>query len=132
VSEIEKDKFGKGKVRIHQDVGILNLLGSRDSDYNQPDGEGKHLTIPGYRVQVFSGNDQRTSKDEAFSKERKVTELHSELSTYVTYKSPFWRVRVGDFRTYEEAYLLLRQLTKELPGFGREMYVIKEDIIIPL
>lgn len=132
VDEIQKDEFGKGKVRIYQDPSVFQMIGSREDDNNSYDKERKHLRVPGYRVQVFSGNNQRTSKGEAFAKEQQVKRMHSDINTYVTYRSPFWRLRVGDFRTYEEAFVLMRQLMKEFPDFGKEMYVIKEDVIISL
>ena len=132
VDEIQEERIGEGKVQIHQDPAILHLLGSTATEYNSYDTNRRQLRVPGYRIQVFSGNNQRTSKGEAFDKEQQVKSLHGDVNTYVTYRSPFWRLRVGDFRTYEEAYLLMRQLMKEFPGFGKEMYVVKEDIIIPL
>ena len=128
VEEIEKDKFGEGKVRIHQDAHLLHLLGSS----NNSSSTNEVLRIPGYRVQVFSGNSQRASKEEAANKQQLIRAFDNDLTTYVSYKSPFWRLRVGDFRSYEEAFLLLKQLAKEFPSFGREMNVVREEIIIPL
>ena len=132
VDKIEKERFGEGKVQIYQDPAIFRMLGFTATDYISSDANRRQLRIPGYRIQIFSGNNQRTSKGEAFDKEQQVKSLHDDINTYVTYRSPFWRLRVGDFRTYEEAYLMMRQLMKEFPGFGKEMYVVKEDIIIPL
>ena len=131
IDEIQKNEFGKGKITIHQDPKIAKMLGRRENiDVQNP--ERNHIRASGYRVQVFSGNNQRSSKEEAFRKEQLVKALNKDLTTYITYKSPFWRLRVGDFRNYEEAYLLLRQLMKEFPSFGKEMYVVREEIIIPL
>ncbi|MDD6209357.1 MAG: SPOR domain-containing protein [Bacteroidales bacterium] len=131
IDKIQKNEFGEGKVTIHQDAQISDIIGKRNSA-SSPSTEKEHIKISGYRVQVFSGNNQRLSKEEAFKKEQLVKEFNSEISTYITYKSPFWRLRVGDFRNYEEAYLLLRQLMKEFPNFGKEMYVVREEITIPL
>lgn len=68
------------------------------------------LKIQGYRTQVFSGNNQRKSKDEAFRKEKEIKELFPDVPTYVTYNAPFWRLRIGDFRSHEEAYHMQRLL----------------------
>ena len=54
------------------------------------------------------------------------------MPTYVTYDAPFWKLRVGDFRSHEEAYHLMRQLMKAFPAFGKEMYIVREEIQIPL
>ena len=127
VDEIEKDKFGKGKVTIYQDDHIKRMLGSVASGNGQ-----QGLRAQGYRVLVFSGNNQRTSKNEALGRQGMIKNYDSEIATYVTYKSPFWRVRVGDFLSYEEALQLLKQLAKEFPSLAREMKVVREEVVIPL
>ena len=131
VEEIEKKKFGEGEVLIYQDSHLLYLLGSKE-DKSELSSDGDALHVLGYRVQVFSGNSQRASKEEASRKQQLIRGYDSELTTYISYKSPFWRLRVGDFRSYEEAFLFMKQLAKEFPSFGKEMNVVREDIIIPL
>ena len=90
------------------------------------------LKVQGYRTQVFSGNNQRVSKDEAFRKEKEIKELFPEIPTYVTYNAPFWKLRVGDFRSHEEAYHMMRLLMGAFPKYGKEMYIVREEIKIPL
>ncbi len=58
--------------------------------------------------------------------------LFPELETYVTFTSPFWRLRVGDFRSYEEAGNALIQLKKEFPQMAREMRVVRDKIHIQI
>ena len=127
VDEIERDEFGGGKVRIYQEPHLSRLLGSRSGFYSD-----KRLRVSGYRVQVFSGNSQRASKEEALRKQSLVKGFDSEIEAYISYKSPFWRLCVGDFRSYEEAFLFMKMLDKEFPSFGREMHVVREEIVIPL
>jgi hypothetical protein len=127
--ELQSYRAGKGSVIIDQSPGIHNLVGSHlfgDIETN-PDGT-QYLKFQGYRVQVYSGNDQRASKDEAFKREKELKEVAPGLSTYVTYNAPFWRLRVGDFSSNEEAYFVQRQLTQQFPKFGKEMYIVREDI----
>ena len=90
------------------------------------------LKIQGYRTQVFSGNNQRKSKDEAFRKEKEIKELFPDVSTYVTYNAPFWRLRIGDFRSHEEAYHMQRLLMDAFPAYRKEMYIVREEVKIPL
>ena len=47
--------------------------------------------------------------------------LFPELETSVTFTSPFWRLRVGDFRSYEEAGNALIQLKRGFPQMAREI-----------
>ena len=86
-----------------------------------------YVTVRGYRIQVFSDNNQRRSKDEAYQKASMIKDADPELSTYVTFTSPFWRLRVGDFRSFEEANLKLIELKNTFPQF-REMRVVKDMI----
>lgn len=95
------------------------------------DDEMLFLEVSGFRAQVFSGN-LRNSKEEAFKKEKEIKELFPELATYVTYVAPFWRLRIGDYRSREEAYYTMRMLMNAFPSYAKEMYIVKEDIKIPL
>lgn len=125
LQSLMKPKAGQGVVIVHQSDAIANLLGVRVYGENK-----NELIQEGYRVQVFSGNNQTKSKSEANWKQEKVKELFPNLQTYVTFKSPFWRLRVGDFRSYEEADQLMRQLKRAFPQFGKEMYVVRDEIKI--
>lgn len=130
---LEKTKAGEGIVTIHQSEAIRKLVGACKfgKDVETTDDE-TFLKIQGFRTQVFSGNNQRESKDEAFSKEKEIKELFPDLPTYVTYTAPFWKLRVGDFRSHEEAYHVLRQLMAAFPSYAKEMYIIREEVKIPL
>ncbi|OAV68196.1 hypothetical protein Barb6XT_01120 [Bacteroidales bacterium Barb6XT] len=130
---LEKSGRGKGNVVIRQPASIRALVGSRRHGENvEKNDDEAFLKLPGYRTQVFSGNNQRMSKEEAFEKEREIRSLFPDVSTYVSYMAPFWKLRVGDFRTSEEADRLLRRLTDAFPTYGKEMYIVKEEIRIPL
>jgi hypothetical protein len=127
--EMQAYRAGKGSVIIDQPAGIRNLVGSHMSGDIETGSDGKmFLKFQGYRIQVFSSNDQRTSKDEAFRRERELKEAVPELSMYVTYTAPFWRLRVGDFSSHEEAYYIQRQLMQQFQRYGKEMYIVREDI----
>ena len=64
--------------------------------------------------------------------EQNGNEIFPDVPTYVTYNAPFWKLRVGDFRSHEEAYQMMRQLMGAFPGFAKEMYIVKEEVKIPL
>jgi hypothetical protein len=122
-----------GTVVINQPDELKAMVGVRMSGDNVEKTDSvAYLKINGYRTQVFSGNNQRSSKDEAFRKEREIKEVFPELPTYVTYNAPFWRLRVGDFRSHEEAYHTQRLLMEAFPAYKKEMYIVKEEVKIPL
>ncbi|MDD4921980.1 MAG: SPOR domain-containing protein [Bacteroidales bacterium] len=131
VDQINKPESGKGSVRIIQDEKITEKIGRpglKNANTSVSNSEHKYITLSGWRIQVFSGNNQRVSKNEAFRKETEVKTTFPELSTYVKYNAPFWRLRVGDFQTYQDANNILLQLRREFPAFGREMSIVKEMI----
>lgn len=130
---LARSEAGKGTVHIHQSEDIRAMVGAHKYGENvEQEGENTFLKILGYRAQVFSGNNQRKSKDEAFKKEEEIKELFPDIPTYVTYNAPFWKLRVGDFRSHEEAYQLMRQLMEAFPAYAKEMYIVKEEVKIPL
>lgn len=125
IQALSKPKPGEGIVIIHQSKSIAALLGRRSWNKSK-----EPFMQDGYRVQIFSGNSQNKSKNEAFHKEGKVKSLFPEINTYVTFKSPFWRLRIGNFRNFEEADQTMRKLKRAFPEFGKEMYVVKDEIKI--
>lgn len=82
----------------------------------------------GFRVQVFSDNNTRTAKNEARAKAKQVAARFPQLSTYVRYTSPYWRLKVGDFRTRQEADEVAEQLRKAFPAFSKEIRVVRDRI----
>jgi hypothetical protein len=114
---------GQGSVTIHQNAG-MNVLFDKKNTEN----EGKkHIYISGYRVQVYMENSQKQSKAGAFEREKYIREKFPDLATYVTFTSPFWRLRVGDFRTHTDAMVLLKSLKTEFPDMSAEMSIVRDD-----
>lgn len=129
-SRLTDDEAGQGVVEVVQDEQIKRLVGV--STVVDSTGESQYISSQGYRIQVFSGNKQRTSKDEAFDKEKKLVTEYPDQPTYVTFNSPFWKLRLGDFRTFEEADDMLRDMRRKFPTFAKEMFVVREEIKIKL
>ena len=124
---------GKGQVTIQQPEALLRKLSVHMYGENvEKSDSAAYLKIQGYRTQVFSENNQRKSKDEAFRKEKEIKDVFPSIPTYVTYNAPFWRLRIGDFRTHEEAYHMQRLLMDAFPAYRKEMYIVREEVKIPL
>lgn len=127
-----------GRVVLRQDNRLESLLTREQKTYSaasrvQLNKQGKQMiSVSGYRVRVFSGNNQITSKNEAYKIEKELLDYMPELSTYVIFRTPNWRLMVGNYRTMEEATAALRELKKKFPVYGREMFVVKDEIEIPL
>jgi len=126
---LSTSKEKEGKVVIYQSEAIMKLIGTPSEIV---EGATKHVKLKGYRILVFADNQQQSSKQEALRREEKVKELFPEMTTYLSFVSPFWKLRAGDFSTYDEANAMLHKMKSKLGEEGKEMYIIKENIIIPL
>jgi hypothetical protein len=134
VEELQTPRPGKGRVVIDQSAAVRNMIGSRQASAEiEMTADGRpYIKIQGFRVQVFSSNDQRTAREEAFQREKEMKEAIPGIPTYVTYNAPFWRLRIGDFNSHEEAFLIQRQLMQAFPRYGKEMYIVREDVRLSL
>lgn len=134
VDALQEKVPGKGTVVVDQPPAIRSLIGGRRDGLNiETTNDGRTLLkYQGYRVQIFSGNNQRTAKDEAFQKEKQIKERFPTLPTYVTYDAPFWKLRVGDYDSHEEAFYTQRQISEAFPSFAKEMYIVREEVKVPI
>lgn len=66
--------------------------------------------VNGFRVQAFAGGNSRVDRQKAEQAGRDIKMRYPELPVYVHFYSPQWKCRVGNFRTYEEAATVLRQI----------------------
>jgi hypothetical protein len=126
-------RAGEGKVIVHQSNALKQLVGTRIDSENIDISNGKtFLVTKGFRVQAYSGNSQRVSKDEVLSMQKKMKELYPNLDSYEKYDAPFWKLRVGNFRFYEEASSMLRELKAAFPDHKNEMSIIEDEIRLQL
>ena len=77
----------------------------------------------GYRVQVFYGSDRK----EVFNQQAKFRALYPKIMSYITYREPNYRLKVGDFRTRPEAEALLSELRTNFPT----LFIFREQINAP-
>lgn len=82
----------------------------------------------GYRIQAYSDNNFRTAKNSAKSRARTIAMKYPQYRSYLTYKAPFWRLKIGDFRTHGEAVKVLGQMRKSFPAFSGELSVVRDKI----
>lgn len=118
----QKEKEGGAVVNFHQDKRIEKIL----INSNPTTGS----VAKGYRVQVFSSNSQATARQEAFSHESILNEAFPDMKVYVTYNSPFWKVRLGDFITQSEARRFTVELLSRFPELKGETYTVRDNISV--
>jgi len=115
-----------GQVRIYQDERIDSLVSFHRvlNEYSLENEE--HNGIEGYRIHLFfeSGNN---SKARTMNVRDEFLRIYPEVGAYVIYGSPYYRLRVGDFRSKIEAEQFLQQIIRRYPA----AYVIKTKIKFP-
>ena len=85
------------------------------------------VELDGYRVQVYSSNQQQTAKAEALNLEDKLKDKINQ-TVYVQYIPPFWKVRIGDFRTYNEAKEYKNEFVELYPKLMGDKYIVRDKI----
>lgn len=97
----------EGKVKIHQDARLHRLVDKHIAQ-NRMD-----MTIPGYRIQIYSGSDKR---EEAFHVKAQFMKQFPKYTPDLIYSEPYFKLRVGNFRTKQEGYKLFKLIKKHFPN----------------
>ena len=136
LKELNSRGPGKGNVTVYEDESIKQILGRPMGPprtiYSDAEGSVQYYKMRGFKIQAFSGNDQRTSRDEANRKQSLITNQYPDHEAVVLFETPFWRLRVGNFQSRPEAEAALQQLRESFPSFGKEMYIVVDEVKIPI
>lgn len=98
------DQLIKKQVQINEET-------TRDSRRN----------IPGYRILVINSSD----RNKVFSVKTTIYQKYPDLKPYLIYQAPNYKLKLGNFKSAEEAEPYVQQLIKLFPS---GVYVI-HDII---
>lgn len=136
IDDLNTPKNGQGSVRILQDESIDGLLGTyfvadSENTANRNYENTAYVRSKGYKIQVFSGNNQAKSKAEAQRKYRDIKGAFPEYEVVINFNEPFWRVRVGNFISRDGAEVVLKELRQKFPSFGKEMTIVEDMIKRP-
>lgn len=112
------------RVEVIQDASVAAMLEATMS------GKEEWVEIDGYRVQIYSSNRQQTAKSEALELETRLKEKVNQ-TVYVQYLPPFWKVRLGDFREYEEAKEYKKEFVQLFPELIGDTYIVRDKIKVP-
>ncbi len=82
----------------------------------------------GYRVQVFDDNNARTAKREAQARKSRIQSRFPEFNAYVSFNSPDWRVKVGDFTSRSEAEAALAAIRQAFPEMGSQLRIVRDRV----
>lgn len=100
---------------VHQDSSLTRLT----SDYKSYN----HLkdVTDGFRIQVTYTD----IRSEAYNSKGQMYKEFPELKSYVEYDQPYYKLRLGDFKTRLEATYYLQQVIILYPG----AFIVKDKIV---
>ena len=82
-----------------------------------------HKTIKGYRIQLFSG----TERNNANEVKTRFLKLYPEFNAYLLYNQPYYKIRVGDFRTRLDAEVAYQKIKNVFD----ECIIVSDNIALP-
>lgn len=109
-----------GSITVHKDPRIDNLI-KKQIEINELTTRDARRFVPGFRILVMSTND-RTKANNA---KTKIYQEFPELKAYLMWQAPFLKLKVGDFRTREEAEEYLTEIQRYFPS---GVYIIRDTI----
>ena len=107
-------------VVVHKDPR-LDLLLKKQGDINAAIKKANARTAKGYRLLVINTN----KRDDAIAAKTKVYSNFPELKAYLVYQSPYFRLKVGNFKTREEAQQYQKTLGYYFP---KGVFIIPDTI----
>lgn len=103
----DKDKTNLGLKELDDQTDATALPDTTDLRKKVMKGGTK---VNGWRVQVFAGGNGRVDRQKAERTGDEIKTLFPNEPVYVHFYSPRWVCRMGNYRTYEEAHDILRQV----------------------
>ncbi|MEI6884281.1 MAG: SPOR domain-containing protein [Bacteroidota bacterium] len=115
--EVRKDS---GTVTVYQDKMVDELV-QKQIKLNEAASSQE-----GYRIQIFSdsGNNSKAKAQAAMDE---FTSKHPEAKAYLVFKSPNYKVKIGDFRSKLDAIRYLNQISAEY----QNAFIIADLINLP-
>ena len=108
--------FTGSSVIVHKDPRVDALV-KKQSSINITVKKAAGRTMKGYRLMIINTN----SRDEAIAAKTKVYTHFPDQKAYLTYQSPFFKLKAGNFQTRDEAQRY-QKLMNSLVSKGRFYY----------
>jgi hypothetical protein len=103
----------------------IDLLVKKQIDINEETTRESRQRVPGFRIQVINTRD----RNKVYDAKAQVYQQFPDWKPYLMYQAPFYKLRVGDFKTEEEANAAMQELARLFPS---GLYVIRDIIEIKL
>jgi hypothetical protein len=107
-------------VIVHKDPRVDSLV-SRQIQINEQTTRDSRRNIPGYRILVITSTD----RNKVFNAKAQIYQQYPELQPYILYQPPNYKLKLGNFKTQDEAQGYSDKLIKLYPT---GVYIIHEMI----
>lgn len=109
-------------VIVHKDPRVDALV-KKQGAINKTVKKNSNRFGKGYRLLVINTN----KRNEAIEAKTKVYQYFPELKAYLSYQSPYFKLKAGNFQTREEAERYRKQLN---PLFPKGVFIMNDTIEI--
>jgi len=109
-----------GSVVVHKDARVDSLI-SKQIQINEETTKDSRRNVPGYRILVITSND----RIKVFNAKAQIYQQYPELQSYIMYQAPNYKLKLGNFKTQDEAQPYVDKLSKLYPT---GVYIIHETI----
>jgi hypothetical protein len=117
-------QIDSGNVIVVKDPRIDQLV-HKQIEINEETTRQSRRNVPGFRIQVINSPD----RSKVFAAKVKIYQEFPDLKPYLLYQSPNYKLKVGNFKTQEEAEDFQKQLSRLFPS---GLYVIRDIIELKL
>jgi hypothetical protein len=107
---IPSNPYGQTAVIIHKDPRV-DILVKKQASINEAVKKSSARTMRGYRLLVVNTN----NREEAIAAKTKIYTYFPELSAYMTYQSPYFKLKAGNFKTRDEAERVRKSMATVFP-----------------
>ncbi|HEU4575513.1 MAG TPA: SPOR domain-containing protein [Chitinophagaceae bacterium] len=109
-----------GTIMVHKDPR-LDALVKKQIEINDITSRDARMLAKGFRLLVINTND----RDEAIAAKSKVYTYFPELKPYLIYQSPYFRLKVGNFKARKDAEAYQEKMNKYFP---KGVFVVNDII----
>ena len=110
-----QSKTDTGSVKVNADPRVKEI----DQKYT----DSRNGKIKGYRVQIHFSAEKSKAKDAKSKFLNKFPDVHA----YEIFETPYFKIRVGDFRTKLEAYKFMKEIQEIFPM----TFIVADEIELP-
>jgi hypothetical protein len=120
ISYLAAENTGSGKIIISGDTLIPGVLSNYVKMCEYEGGTA------GWRIQIYNSSG-REAREEANEIRTRFLNRYPDVKAYLVYQAPYFKIRVGDFRNKQEAFIMYKSIVLHFPV----SYLVQDRISFP-